>query len=93
MKAKLESEDSYSNISNKGDVIKPLELIQSIAFDYKSKLYPHLAIYNLLMNFYIYHKKPSMTNNMYLAAHQDFRDVITHYTETEPYITCLLNTP
>ena len=79
MKAKLELEDSFKSISNNGDVIVLLRLIRIIVFNYKSKRYPYLIIYNSLNSFYNYHQKLSMTNDAYLEAPQNLCDVITHY--------------
>ena len=78
MKAKLESENMYDKISNDGDVIALLKLIRSIAFDYESKQYPHLAVYNSMRSFYGFYQKPSMTNDAYLEAYQNIRDVVEH---------------
>ena len=78
MKAKLESEDTFESKSNNGDVIALLKLIRSIAFDYESKRYPFLAVYNSVRVFYSYFQKVSMTNDAYLESYQNLCDVVSH---------------
>jgi len=50
MKARLETDSGYENISNDHDVIKLLKLIRDIAFDYESEPCPFLALHMALKN-------------------------------------------
>ena len=52
MKNYLEGEESYKNIDKESDVIRLLLLIKSIAYPYKSKCYPVLAINMAIRGFY-----------------------------------------
>lgn len=78
MKAKLESEDKFEQISNKGNVIALLKMIRSIAFDFESKRYPFLAVYSSMQSFYMFYQKPSMTNDAYLESYQNQWDMVSH---------------
>ena len=62
MRAKLESETSFKNILNDSDVIKLLELIRNIAFAYKSKRYPYLAVYTSVKTLYSYYQHHGSTH-------------------------------
>ena len=59
MKAGLDSEDTYLNISETGDVVRLLKLIRGIAFDYKLKRYLPLAMYKSLYSFLLKLSKKS----------------------------------
>ena len=52
--------------------------MRGIVFDYESKRYLHLVVYNAMHGFYIHFQKSSTINNVYLEAHQNLRDVTQH---------------
>ena len=78
MKNRLEEEETYKDIDGDSDVIRLLLLIKIIAYSYKSKSYPVLAIHMALRKFYISHKASSSSCNEYFKTMSNLRDIISH---------------
>ena len=78
MKARLESEDNFSHISKKGDVVLLFKMIRSIAFNYELKQYPHLAVFNSMRSFYMNYQKNYQTCDTYLDNFNNLKEVIKH---------------
>lgn len=78
MKSKLESKGIYDKISESSKLIGLLELIRNVAFSYKSKQYPYLAVYSAIKRIYGNFQRSYTTNNNYMETFQILSQVVTH---------------
>ena len=78
MKAKLESSTNYETINDDSDLIGLLKLIRDVSYEYESKQYPYLSVYNAVRLLYGNYQKNYMTVNNYLESFQNIHQVVDH---------------
>ena len=78
MKNRLEGEEIYKYIYGDSEVIRLLLLIKSIAYSYKSKSYPVMAIHMALRKFYRRYQSSSSSCDEYFKTMKNLRHVISH---------------
>ena len=77
IKNRLKVEETYEDIDGEYNVIRILLIIKSIAYSYKSKSYPVLAIHMSLRKFYSSYQSILALCDKYFKTMTNLRDIIS----------------
>ena len=91
MKNRLEGEGSFEHIDKYSDVIKLLNIINSISYSYKSKPHPFLSVHQPMKAFYASYQQTTMSYDSYMEPITNLRDAIVHCGGSMGYHPFLVN--
>jgi hypothetical protein len=77
MVAKLESLDDFKEIERVLDVIKLMEAIKGVSYQFEGQKYQDKALHQALKRLYLFNQNKEMTNAKFLETFQTLVSVIT----------------